>query len=306
MMAEIDIVLFDPTQFYTSVNPYWIPVRAGILLASQMQGVKITYHTPSCNGEYNYSNLHTDMHNILKSILVKSPSGVVVSLSDFNSHKEILQAIHDKGIPVIYIIAPEDFEPKALANIGSDLTREGYIAMNELKCNEKDKVLILRNFKKGLSDMFAQRDKGIEAYLEEKGIDQNNVSELFVNVGPDSNPEQQIINTLKKNEISTILSYNVQVSNAYVNAIETLSQENKPIPSKACCFDLTQKVLNSIDKGNITCAIDEQPFLIGYLSVTLLGLYLANGIMPPNIKTGPFVINQKNIKETLLMFSQKR
>ncbi len=88
-MAEIDIVMFDPTQFYTSVNPYWIPVRAGVLLASQMQGVNIKYHTPSCTGEYNYSNIYSDMHNILKAISQKPSNGVIITLPDFHSHKYI-------------------------------------------------------------------------------------------------------------------------------------------------------------------------------------------------------------------------
>ncbi len=305
-MAEIDIVMFDPTQFYTSVNPYWIPVRAGVLLASQMQGVNIRYHTPSCTGEYNYSNIYSDMHNILKAISQKSSNGVIITLPDFHSHKDMLQEIMDKGIPVVYLLAPKDVEPRAIANIGSNMFKEGMVGLQRLNIGASDKVIILRNYKKGESDLYNQRDIGVQAYLQEHGIDPNSIIDLFLNVSDKAQSIQQVIKTLEKTGANTVLSYNVQLSGAFVGALEVLSREQRPIPDKSCCFDLTQDVLKGIDDGLITCAVDRQPFLMGYFSVTLLSLYLAHGIVPPSIYTGPHIIDQKNIKKTMLHFCQKR
>ena len=278
-------------------------MRAGVLLASQMQGVNIKYHTPSCTGEYNYSNIYSDMHNILKAISQKPSNGVIITLPDFHSHKDMLQEIVDKGTPVVYLLAPKDVEPRA-SNIGSNMFK-GVVALQRLNINASDKVVILRNYKKGESDLYT-RDIGVQAYLQEHSIDPNNITDLFLNVSDKAQSIQQIISTLEKTGANTVLSYNVQLSGAFVGALEVLSREQRPIPSKSCCFDLTQDVLKGIDEGLIVCAIDRQPFLMGYFSVTLLSLYLAHGIVPPSIYTGPHIIDQKNIKKTMLHFCQKR
>ncbi|MCP4305468.1 MAG: substrate-binding domain-containing protein, partial [bacterium] len=65
-------------------------------------------------------------------------------------------------------------------------------------------------------------------------------------------------------------------------------------------FDLTPKVLDSIKAGDTLAAIDQQPYLQGYLSAVLARQYLDAGLMPVgDILTGPSVVNADNIDQVL-------
>jgi simple sugar transport system substrate-binding protein len=56
-------------------------------------------------------------------------------------------------------------------------------------------------------------------------------------------------------------------------------------------FDLHAGVLDAIAKGDVTFAVDQQPYLQGYLPVLLLRQHLCTGAMPTaEIMTGPVLI----------------
>ena len=65
-------------------------------------------------------------------------------------------------------------------------------------------------------------------------------------------------------------------------------------------FDLTPNVLASIKAGDTLAAIDQQPYLQGYLPAILARQYLDVGLMPGgDILTGPSVVNADNIDQVL-------
>ncbi len=308
IMADIDIILFDPTQFYTSLNPYWIPVRAGVLLASQMQDINVKYHTPTCNGEYNLSQIHSDLSNIIKSVSARQPKGVIFSAPDFAYQAPFIQKhLLDQGIPVVSLDAVDNMPYEGLFGVGSSKKKEGQMALGKLMPENGDTIMICRHYKRGGSDLFDERDQGVDEYLAQNNLDKCQVVDAFLDVSPGVDHTQQLIQLLHKHEPQHILTYNVQTSTALIKAVKTLISQGRPPQVKIACVDLTLEVLKGIDEGVIMCAVDQQPFLMGFLSVTLFGVYLEHGIKPPNhIQTGPYLIDESNIKDTLVKFSQKR
>lgn len=307
-MTDIDIILFDPTQFYTSVNPYWIPVRAGVLLASQMQEINVHYHTPTCNGEYNFSHIHSDLANIIKSVSARKPKGVVFSAPDFAYQAPYVKKyLLDEGIPVVTLDAVHEMPYEGLFGVGSDSLKEGELSLRKLNPKNGDTIMVCRHYKRGNSDLFDERDVGISRYLAENNLGDCKVVDAFLEVGSNTDSTKTLINSIQKHHPQHILTYNVQTSSAIIKTIKTLIDRGENPQIKICCHDLTQEVLKGIDDGIIECAIDQQPFLMGFLSVTLFGVYLVHGIKPPKyIQTGPHLIDTSNVKETLLKFSQKR
>jgi simple sugar transport system substrate-binding protein len=62
-------------------------------------------------------------------------------------------------------------------------------------------------------------------------------------------------------------------------------------------FDVSPEILDAIEQGHIVFAIDQQPYLQGYMPVVLIALYLRNGNVPGNpiFPTGPGFVTTENV-----------
>ena len=69
-------------------------------------------------------------------------------------------------------------------------------------------------------------------------------------------------------------------------------------------FDLTPEVLAAVRDGQILFAIDQQPYLQGYLAVVLLTKYLETKAMPGGgeiIRTGPSFVTKENAADVIAL-----
>ena len=63
-------------------------------------------------------------------------------------------------------------------------------------------------------------------------------------------------------------------------------------------FDLSSEIAKAIKEDVIKFAIDQQPYLQGYMPVVILSLYSRYGIVPSNnINSGPGFITKANIAQ---------
>jgi simple sugar transport system substrate-binding protein len=70
--------------------------------------------------------------------------------------------------------------------------------------------------------------------------------------------------------------------------------------AKIGTFDTNKELVAAIQDGSITWAIDQQPFLQGYLAVDAIWLYVTNGNTiggGENVATGPAFIDESNIEQ---------
>jgi simple sugar transport system substrate-binding protein len=62
-------------------------------------------------------------------------------------------------------------------------------------------------------------------------------------------------------------------------------------------FDLDADISKAIKDGTMDAAIDQQPYLQGYLPIVFLTQYVRYGVMPANnVNTGPGFVTKKNIE----------
>ena len=69
-------------------------------------------------------------------------------------------------------------------------------------------------------------------------------------------------------------------------------------------FDLTPEVLAAVRDGQLLFAIDQQPYLQGYLAVVLLVKYLDTKAMPGGgqiIRTGPSFVTRENAADVIAL-----
>jgi len=96
--------------------------------------------------------------------------------------------------------------------------------------------------------------------------------------------------------VNGLLTLNSGVAQAAVQAMQTAGRTNV----KLATFDLDAQVIDAIKSGKITFAVDQQPYLQGYLPVVFLSLYKSNantvgGGQP--VLTGPSFVDKSNADE---------
>ena len=76
---------------------------------------------------------------------------------------------------------------------------------------------------------------------------------------------------------------------------------------RAGTFDLSPEVLAAVRDGDLSFAIDQQPYLQGYLAVVLLAKYLDTRAMPGGgqvVRTGPTFVTRDDAAEVIALSEQ--
>jgi simple sugar transport system substrate-binding protein len=88
------------------------------------------------------------------------------------------------------------------------------------------------------------------------------------------------------------------LSSATAEAVaDALGSGERERPLAAGTFDLSPDVLDAVRDGELEFAIDQQPYLQGYLPVMLLDQLARRGVFPSDpglINTGPTFITREN------------
>jgi simple sugar transport system substrate-binding protein len=121
-----------------------------------------------------------------------------------------------------------------------------------------------------------------------------NTQKLYVNGVDESTVKAAVIAKLQQDfSIDRILTLGAPTASA---ALEAVGEANSY--ARVDTFDTNSAVVDAIKNGMIDWAIDQQPFLQGYLAVDSLWLYLTNGNVigggVPTL-TGPSFVDETNI-----------
>jgi simple sugar transport system substrate-binding protein len=117
---------------------------------------------------------------------------------------------------------------------------------------------------------------------------------IYVN-GKDRPSEQSTIAAKLKQDpsIDFVVTLGAPDALAAINAIKDGGSK-----AKVGTFDFNPQIPPKIQSGELQWAIDQQPYLQGYLSVDSLWLYKANGNILGGGKptlTGPFLVDKSNV-----------
>ena len=91
-----------------------------------------------------------------------------------------------------------------------------------------------------------------------------------------------------------------------LTAVQAVSEAGSK--AKVATFDLNKDLVSAIEKGTIEFAVDQQPYLQGYLAVDSLWLYKNNGNFSGGgeqpVLTGPAFVDKSNV-EAVAAFAAK-
>ncbi|MGX9791798.1 substrate-binding domain-containing protein [Mycobacterium sp. MMS18-G62] len=261
-------------------DTFWDLVRRGAEAAAAKDNIDLQYsHDPDAARQA----------DLVRAAVNTKVAGIAVTLAKPEVMAPAVQAAVAAGIPVVALNSGiADWQAMgALEYFGQDETIAGQAA-GERFTHEgaKDTLCIIHEpGHVALESRCAGLAKGFN------GKTQN----LYVDGVDRSMVKRAVIAKLQEDfGIDRILALGAPVALA---ALEAVGEANSY--ARVATFDTNSAIVGAIKNGTVEWAIDQQPFLQGYLAVDSLWLYLTNkdvigGGLPT--LTGPSFVDQTNIE----------
>ena len=266
-------------------DSFWSIVKSGAIQAGKDMGVKVNYQS---DGD------PTNQSKLIDAAVNGKPNGLVVSMANPEALKSSVEAATKAGIPTIVINAGEAQAAAygTLGYIGSDETVAGRAVGTRMKADGKKNVLCVIQEAGNVS--LEQRCAGVKATL----------GGTVTNLQVDNNNLPAALGIIKAKlqadkSVDGVVTLGAQVATVASQAISQASST-----AELATFDLNGDVAAAIIAGKISFAIDQQPYLQGYLAVVMLTQYKYNldvvGGGQPTL-TGPTLITKENAAAVLAL-----
>jgi simple sugar transport system substrate-binding protein len=290
--ADLRLIVISHGQ---SSDPFWSVVANGVQDAADDLGVRVEYQAPT-------SFDMVRMSQLIDAAVVSRPSALIASVPDPVALGESLRAAIAAGIPVLGINSGADaWESLGLIGyLGQTEYEAGHGAGERLAAAGARQVLCVNHEIGNVS--LDERCRGLNDAVSAAG---GRASVLAVDLADPDDAQQRIVSTLTNEPaISGMLALGPASA---VPALAALRSSSRTGQILFGTFDLGPEVLRAVVDGDISFAIDQQPYLQGYLAVVLMTKYVEAGVMPGGgqlIRTGPSFVTAANAANVMRLTEQ--
>lgn len=270
-----------------TTDPTWALIEAGADQAAKNTGVHVSYEALDLTST-------TAMSQAISTAIGTHTDGLMMPLSNCAEATADLQSALLVNIAVIAINTGSTCAAKVgiLAYIGQVDYQAGLAAGQQLISAGAKNVLCIMPDAANLVD--ADRCHGVSDALT-KAHDQVHV----VTISPsDVSAGTQKIGSLLNGDptIDGVITADTATAAMAIPATQHLVRASS---FYLASFDLSSAVLQAIAQGTMRFAVDQQPYLQGYLAVTWLALYKRNldAVVNPVISTGPTFVTSSNVAQ---------
>ncbi|WSQ06699.1 sugar ABC transporter substrate-binding protein [Streptomyces sp. NBC_01231] len=263
-------------------DTFWDIVRKGAEAAAAKDNIRLVYSNDPSAG---------NQANLVQNAVDQKVDGIAVTLAKPEAMKDVVHKATAAGIPVVGLNSGvSEWKKLGLMEFfGQDETVAGEAfgkKLNEVGA-KKAVCVITEQGNIGLT----QRCDGVKKTFQGK------TENLYVN-GTDM-PAVKATITAKLQQDRSI-DYIVSLGASYaLTAVQSVSEAGSK--AKIATFDLNKDLTGAIGKGTIQFAVDQQPYLQGYLAIDSLWLYKTNGNYMGGgeqaILTGPAFVDKSNVDQ---------
>ncbi|MFG2497827.1 sugar ABC transporter substrate-binding protein [Streptomyces sp. NPDC048441] len=260
-------------------DTFWDIVQSGAKQAARKDNVDFLYsNDKEAKGQA----------ELVQSAIDKKVDGIVVTLAKPEAMKAVLGKAEAAGIPVVTINSGGEFSADfgALSHIGQDESVAGEAVGDELGKRGKKKVLCVIHEQGNVS--LEQRCAGVKKAF--KGSVEN------LNVEGTDAPSAQSSISAKLQATKDIDA--VVTLGAPIAAVSVKAKEDAASKAEVDTFDLNAEVVKRLKAKEVGFAVDQQPYLQGYLAIDELWLYKTNANVLGGGKpvlTGPAIVTEKDV-----------
>lgn len=270
-----------------SDSDFWNDVKNGAFSAATEYNIDITFEGPDSEEDYESQN------KMIENAVSKNVGAIVLSAIDYEKNAPAVQKAIDKGIKVITVDSDVDADGKELF-IGTDNVSAGKKAAEqaiELCKNKKSVNIGIVNYGEN-TENGKQRLKGFTDYIEKVKN-----AKVVASVNVESNAESATLGAkqlIEKNKgINVLIGFNEWSTLGVGCAIKDLNLKDEVF---GIGFDSNVNCVGMLETGEIDTLIVQNPFSMGYLSVSKAAeLLLDNAKTDGVIETDTYVVNRKNM-----------
>lgn len=269
-------------------DPFWSIVSNGAHDAGRDMDVRVEYQAPT-------SFSMVEMSDLIEAAVASRPAGLVVSIPDPDALAGAIRGAVDAGIPVLSINSGGDASAGlgALAHIGLPEYDAGVSAGRRMAAAGVVHALCV-NHEVGNAALDRRCD-GFRDGLEERG---GRARVLAVDLADPDDTQQRVAAALAADpDVDGLLTLGPAAADPVLAA---LARRGADLPFAT--FDLTPQVLEAVRDGHMLFAIDQQPYLQGYLPVVLLVKYRETRTLPGGghvIASGPRFVTADDAEAVL-------
>lgn len=265
-------------------DAFWTVVRKGIEEAARDLGVTVSYQAPDVYDPARMSRL-------IDAAVLTRPNGLVVSIPDAAAVGPSIRAAAAAGIPVIAINSGEAVYGRlgALLYVGQPEFAAGLAAGRRMAAAGVRKAICV-NHQMGTSSL-VRRCRGFATALARVG---GRTRVLTVSLQSQRAAEQRIAAAASSGGVDGVLTLG---PGGATPALEAFAAKRLFGKVKLATFDLAPDILRALRARKLLFAIDQQPFLQGYLPVLFLTQRALYGLMPAEgtvVPTGPDFVTPAN------------
>ncbi|SME95706.1 sugar ABC transporter substrate-binding protein [Streptomyces sp. Amel2xC10] len=261
-------------------DTFWDIVRKGAEAAAAKDNVKLVYSAdPSAGGQA----------NLVQNAIDQKVDGIAITLAKPDALKDVVAKANAAKIPVVGLNSGVSEWQKLglLQFFGQDETVAGEALGKRLNSAGAKKAVCVVQEQGNIG--LTQRCDGVKKTFS------GTTEVLYVN-GTDM-PSVKSTITAKLTQDKAI-DYVVTLGAPFaLTAGQSVSDAGSK--AKVATFDLNKDLTSAISKGTVDFAVDQQPYLQGYLAVDSLWLYKNNGNYMGGgeapVLTGPAFVDKSNV-----------
>lgn len=262
-------------------DAFWTVVQNGAERAGEDLNVAVDYRS---------SDDVVEQAEFIDAAVSQDVDGIVVSMADPDGLRDAVTAAVEAGIPVVTINSglEESQEFGAITHVGQSETIAGQAAGDKFNELGASKLICVVHEAANIGlqqrcDGAGQNFQGEIENLQVKGTDRNVVKET-------------VLAELQSDEsVDGVLALNADVALGTVQAVEDAGRD-----VTVGTFDLSSDLIAAIEDGSVAFAVDQQPYIQGYLGVQFLYLKAINGNDVGGgqpVYSGPAFVTQENAAE---------
>ncbi len=263
----------------TAADPFWSVVARGVDEAARDMGVRVEYRAPETFDMI-------QMAQLIDAAVAARPHGLVVSIPDPDALEASIRAAVAAGIPVISINSGSDVSKDfgALLHVGQEEYLAGVGAGERMRAAGVTSAVCINHEVGNLA-----LDQRCQGFADGLG---GNVEVLGVH-GDFTEIRNAVEIYLRRNTgVQGILTLGPVGADPTLAALESVGRVGQV---QFGTFDLSPAILEALDAGRMSFAIDQQQYLQGYLPIVLLTQHALYGVMPAvQVYTGPGFVTPDN------------
>lgn len=227
---------------------------------------------------------------LVDTSIANGVSGIILTLPNVDALRDAIQRAADAGIPVVTINSGSDVfaTTAAIGHAGQDEFIAGQGAGQRLA--DAGATNILCPIHEANNAALQARCDGVEA-----GAAGATVKRLQIDIANLDAAFETLKTEVSDPSIDAVITLNPDVS---IRARDAIAEAGSS--ATLATFDLGEEVLNSIEAGTMSFAVDQQQYLQGHLPVIALALNLQNGHVIGGgqaVLTGPGFVDASNVAQ---------